>query len=179
MYILWLGLILSGLSGLMVDGYTPSQKFLQPIENKRFIEIVTIPKLLQAPSRFHLKPIRIRGTVTRLELHLDDSNHFINFVFYLKKGPDRVLVFGRHDRTLGDIQMTTGRTVEVEGIFWQEREANGHRLLNNIEAIRVTFYPPLTPDHAALTYPLPTSYWLATADRHHVSDRKLSGTCCA
>ena len=102
--------------------------------------------------------IRIRGTVTRLELHLDDSKHFIDFVFYLKKGPDRVLVFGRHDRTAGDIQMTTGRTVEVEGIFWQEREANGYRLLNNIEASRVTFHPPLTPDQAAHPSPLPTSF---------------------
>lgn len=44
--------------------------------------------------------------------------------------------------------MTTGRSVEVEGIFWKEREANGHRLLNNVEAHRVTFYPPFTPDQA-------------------------------
>lgn len=53
--------------------------------------------------------------------------------------------------------MTTGRTVEVEGIFWKEREANGHRLLNNVEAQRVTFYPPLTPDQAAHPSPLLTS----------------------
>ena len=53
--------------------------------------------------------------------------------------------------------MTTGRTVEVQGIFWQEREANGYRLFNNIEANRVTFHPPLTPDQAALS-PLLTSY---------------------
>ena len=54
--------------------------------------------------------------------------------------------------------MTTGRTVEVEGIFWKEREANGHRLLNNVEAQRVTFYPPLTPDQAARPSPLLTSF---------------------
>lgn len=157
MGILLLGFIISGLSGQVADGYSPSPQLFQLIENKRFIEIVTIQQLLQTPSQYHQKRIRIRGTVTRLELHLDDSKHFINFVFYLKKGPDRVLVFGRHDRTAGDIQMTTGRTVEVEGIFWQEREANGFRLLNNIEATRVTFHPPLTPDQAALTTPLPTS----------------------
>ncbi len=152
MCILWLGLIVSGLSGQLIDGYFPSPCLLQPIENN--IEIVTIPQLLQTPGEYHQKQIRIRGTVTRLELHLDDSEHFINFVFSLKNGPDRVLVFGRHDRTTGDIQMTTGRTVEVEGIFWQERETNDHRLLNNIEATRVTFHPPLTPEQAALTSPL-------------------------
>ena len=54
--------------------------------------------------------------------------------------------------------MTTGRTVEVEGIFWKEREANGHRLLNNVEAQHVTFYPPLTPDQAARPSPYLTSF---------------------
>ena len=157
MCILWLGLLVSGLSGQLIDGCSPSPCFSQPIENKRFVEIVTIPQLLQTPSQYHQKPIRLRGTVTRLELHLDDSKHFINFVFYLKTGSDRVLVFGRHDRTQGDIQMTTGRTVEVEGIFWKEREANGHRLLNNVEAQRVRFYPSLIPDQAARPSPLLTS----------------------
>ena len=157
MCILWLGLIASSLSGQLIAGHSSFPCFLQPVENKRFVEIVTIPQLLQAPSQYHQKSIRIRGTVTRLELHLDDSKHFINFVFYLKTGLDRVLVFGRHDRTRGDIQITTGRTVEVAGIFWKEREANGHRLLNNVEAQRVTFYPSLTPDQAARPSPLPTS----------------------
>ena len=155
--ILWLGLLVSGLSGQLIAGDSPSPCFLQLIENKRSAEIVTIPQLLQTPSRYHQQSIRIRGTVTRLELHLDDSKHFINFVFYLKTGADRVLVFGRHDRTRGDIQMTTGQTVEVEGIFWKEREANGHRLLNNVEAHGVTFYPPLTPDQAARPFPRLTS----------------------
>ena len=157
MCILWLGLMVTGLSGQFFNGGFPSQEFSQHVESKGFAEIVTIPQLLQTPGQYHQKPIRIRGTVTRLELHLDDSKHFINFVFYLKTGADRVLVFGRHDRTRGDIQMTTGRTVEVEGIFWKEREANGHRLLNNVEAQHVTFYPSLTPDQAARPSPLPTS----------------------
>ncbi len=157
MRIVWWGLILAGLLGQFIPSYLIPRSSAQPIENKQFIESVTISQLLQTPSQYHQKQIRIRGTVTRLELHLDDSKHFIDFVFYLKKGTDRVLVFGRHDRTLGDIQMTTGRTVEVQGIFWQEREANGHRLLNNIEANLVTFYPPLTPEQAALTSPLLTS----------------------
>ena len=157
MCILWCGLMVAVLSEPWIPSHFPSPSFLQPIENKRLVEIVTIPQLLQTPSQYHQRLIRIRGTVTRLELHLDDSKHFINFVFHLKTGPDRVLVFGRHDRTSGDIQMTTGRTVEVQGIFWQEREANGYRLFNNIEANLVTFHPPLTPDRAALS-PLLTSY---------------------
>lgn len=156
MRILSLGLIALSLSGQAGAGYLPPPCFTQPIESKRFIETLTIPQLLETPGQYHQKPVRIRGTVTRLELHLDDSKHFIDFVFYLETGPNRVLVFGRHDRTQGDIQMTTGRTVEVEGIFWKEREANGHRLFNNIEAHRVTFYPPLTPDHATRTSPLLT-----------------------
>ena len=158
MCILWFGLIVSSLTSTFIDDYSPPPRCIQLIENKSFIEIVTIPKLLQTPSRYHQKQIRVRGTVTRLELHLDDSKHFIDFVFWLKKEPDRVLVFGRHDRTAGDIQMTTGRTVEVEGIFWEEREANGYRLLNNIEATRVRFHPPLTPDQAAHPSPLLTSF---------------------
>ena len=157
MCILWLGLIVSGLSGQLIPSHLSAPCLSQQIENTKVIEIVTIPQLLQTPSRYHQRLIRIRGTVTRLELHLDDSKHFIDFVFHLKTGPDRVLVFGRHDRTVGDIQMTTGRTVEVQGIFWQEREANGYRLFNNIEANRVTFHPPLTPDQAALA-PLLTSF---------------------
>lgn len=157
MWILLLGLITACLPGPLINGYASSPVFLQPTEQKRFVEIVTIRTLLQTPGPYHQQRIRVRGTVTRLELHLDDSKHFINFVFYLKTGADRVLVFGRHDRTQGDIQMTTGRTVEVEGIFWKEREANGHRLLNNVEAQRVTFYPPLTPDQAARPSPLLTS----------------------
>ena len=112
-------------------------------------EVVTIEQLLQSPGEYHHTLIRIRGTVTRLELHLDETKHFINFVFFLKTGNDRVLVFGRHDRTFGDVQLTTGRTVEVQGTFRQEREVQGHTLFNQIEAHRVTFYPPLTPDEAS------------------------------
>ena len=112
-------------------------------------EVVTIEQLLQSPDEYHHTRIRIRGTVTRLELHLDETKHFINFVFFLKTGNDRVLVFGRHDRTFGDVQLTTGRTVEVQGLFRQEREVQGHTLFNQIEAHRVTFYPPLTPDEAS------------------------------
>jgi hypothetical protein len=110
----------------------------------------TIPlsQVLQHPGEYHQKVIRLRGTVTRLELHLDDTLHFIDFVFFLKDGEQRVLVFGRHDRTTGDIQLTSDRMVEVQGLFWQERFANGHRFENNLEAQHIRFYPTLLPDQA-------------------------------
>lgn len=115
--------------------------------------LVTISKLLKKPDQYHKKPVRVRGTVTRLELHLDDTEFFIDFVFELKNGPDTVVVFGRHDRTQGDIQISTNRTVEVRGMFWKERLAKGHRLKNNLEAISVFFFPSLAPNQARFSLP--------------------------
>jgi len=111
-------------------------------------ELLSVSHLLQHPEDYHQHIIRLRGTVTRLELHLDTTHHFIDFVFFIKQGKDRVLVFGRHDRTKGDIQLTSDRMVEVQGIFWKERFANEHMFTNNLEAQAVWFYPPLQPDQA-------------------------------
>ena len=122
-----------------------------PAENPD--DITTISHVLRHPEKYHQQVIRLHGTVTRLELHLDDTHHFIDFVFFLKDGKQRILVFGRHDRTSGDIQLTSDRMVEVQGIFWQERFANGHRFENNVEAQHIHFHPPLLPDQAK--HPLP------------------------
>ena len=121
-------------------------KFEIPAENPD--DITTISHVLRHPEKYHQQVIRLHGTVTRLELHLDDTHHFIDFVFFLKDGKQRILVFGRHDRTSGDIQLTSDRIVEVQGIFWQERFANGHRFENNVEAQHIHFHPPLLPDQA-------------------------------
>lgn len=110
--------------------------------------ITPISQLLQHPGKYHQKVIRLRGKVTRLELHLDESHHFIDFVFFLKDGDQRILVFGRHDRTQGDIQLSSDRMVEVQGLFWKERFANEHRFENNVEAQQIRFYPPLVSDQA-------------------------------
>jgi len=110
--------------------------------------LISLAQLLKHPNDYHQKIIRLRGTVTRLELHLDDTQHFIDFVFFLEDDQQRVLVFGRHDRTQGDIQLTSDRMVEVQGLFWKERFANGHRFENHVEAQQVRFYPPLTSDQA-------------------------------
>ncbi len=109
-------------------------------------EVVPLAQLFDHPEQFHEETVRVRGTVSRLELHVDETQLFIDFVFELQKGGKTLVVYGRHDRTRGDIQLTTGRDVEVLGVFWHERYANGYRLKNNLEALTVMFYPPLTPD---------------------------------
>ena len=118
----------------------------QPIINNH--KHLSLSRLLADPEKYHQQLIRLRGQVTRLELHLDNTQHFIDFVFFLKDGREKVLVFGRHDRTNGDIQLTSDHMVEVQGRFLKERIANGHRLINNLEAYQVRFYPPKNPDRA-------------------------------
>lgn len=164
MRIVWWGWMLSGLMAPVLPSSLFTPRFTHALETTSTGEVVTIQELLQSPDDYHHALIRIRGTVTRLELHLDETNHFINFVFFLKTGNDRVLVFGRHDRTFGDIQLTTGRTVEVQGVFRHEREAQGHTLFNQIEAHRVTFYPPLTPDEASHRPQRPTPSLVSLRD---------------
>ena len=110
------------------------------------VPLISIRALLDAPALYHQHIILVRGSVTRLELHLDDSKHFIDYVFWLKEGGHRLLVFGQHDRTMGDIQMMTDRKVEVRGLFWHERFVKGYRLENNLEARQVRFFPPIHPD---------------------------------
>lgn len=198
MRIVWWGWMLSCLMAPVLPFSLFTPRFTHALETTPTGELVTIEQLLQTPGDYHHALIRIRGTVTRLELHLDETNHFVNFVFFLKTGNNRVLVFGRHDRTLGDIQLTTGRTVEVQGVFRQEREAQGHTLFNQIEAHRVTFYPPLTPDEASHRPQRQTPSLVSLRDEtcpepaeglrsrggdggkgsgvlHHASARKLSG----
>jgi len=115
----------------------------QVIEN---VPLITVADLLADPDRYHERIITVRGIVTQLELHVDTSTLFIDFVFWLKEGDHRVLVFGQHDRTLGDIQMVTGRVVEVRGLFWKERTVGEYHFNNNLEAQQVRFYPPVNPD---------------------------------
>jgi hypothetical protein len=129
-----------------LSAYTRNDSYLQLIhENDKRL---SISQLFANPAKYHQQIIHVRGQVTRLELHLDETKYFIDFVFFLKDGEERVLVFGRHDRTKGDIQLTSGHIVEVQGRFWKERMAHGHRFTNNLEAHHVRFYPPRNPDHA-------------------------------
>ena len=111
-------------------------------------EFVTIATLLSDPSHFHLETVTVRGTVTQPELHVDETGLFIDFVFVLRDGKDSIIVFGRHDRTQGNIQIVTDQRVEVTGKFWKDRTAQGFQFQNNIEAFTVMMYPPLSPDSA-------------------------------
>ena len=115
-------------------------------------ELVSITELLSNPSQYHKKIVKVRGTVTQPELHVDESGLFIRFVFVLKGSEHTLIVFGHHDRTQGNIQIETNEQVEVTGIFWKERIANDHQFQNNLEAITVTRYPPLLP-HAGVSSP--------------------------
>ena len=112
------------------------------------IPLIQVADLLANPDFYHGQVIIVRGIVRRLELHLDESTLFIDYVFWLKDGEHQVLVFGQHDRTTGDIQMVTDRVVEVRGLFWKERFVNGYRLTNNLEAQQVRFFPTVNADRA-------------------------------
>jgi hypothetical protein len=104
--------------------------------------------LLEQRDTFHKKVIRLQGIISQPELHVDSTSLFIDFVFVLRDGPQSLIVFGKHDRTQGDIQIQMGRKVEVIGVFWKERLAQGIRLENNVEATSVKFSPALIPRRA-------------------------------
>lgn len=126
----------------------PSPPHSPPVNrsDERQPPLVTIDMLLAHSDFYHQKLIRCRGLITQPELHLDDTSLFIDFVFVLRDGLERVVVFGRHDRTQGDIQIQLDRMVEVTGLFWKTRESHGMQLTNNLEAISVKFFPDLYPD---------------------------------
>ena len=116
-------------------------------------ELVTVDTLLTQPERFHEKHVRVRGVVSQPEMHLDESGLFFDFVFVLKEGNHSLIVFGQHDRTQGSSSIVMGARVEVSGRFWKDRKAHDHHFENNLEAMAVSPYPPLTPDRAGLKTP--------------------------
>lgn len=111
-------------------------------------EHVSIANLLSQGAHYHQRLIAVRGVVTQPELHLDETELFINFVFRLSDGEQSVVIFGRHDRTQGAPSISLDLSVEVIGVFWKEREFAESHVINTIEAITVTPHPPLIPDNA-------------------------------
>ena len=111
-------------------------------------EQVSITKLLSHGAAYHQRLIAIRGVVTQPELHLDESELVIRFVFRLAEGDQSIVVFGQHDRTQGAPSISLDLSVEVIGIFWKERELNASHVFNTIEALTVLPYPSLVPDNA-------------------------------
>ncbi|MDH5775021.1 MAG: hypothetical protein OEZ57_08910 [Nitrospirota bacterium] len=106
---------------------------------------VSITDLVKDPETFHQQHISVRGLVTQLELHLDESELHLDFVFRLSQGPSSILVYGRHDRTRGAPAMSMNETVEVVGLFWKKQNRNGISILNILEAINVAPYPSSIP----------------------------------
>lgn len=108
--------------------------------------IVSIAELLVRPDRFHLHYVTVRGRIVQPELHIDETELFLDFVFLLEAQGRRLLVFGRFDRTLGNNPIVTDAMVEITGIFWKERFADQQRFENILEACRISPYPSLVPD---------------------------------
>ena len=106
---------------------------------------ISITDLVKDPQTFHKQHISVRGLVTQLELHLDESELHLDFVFRLSQGPSSILVYGRHDRTRGAPAMSMNETVEVVGLFWKKQNRNGISILNILEAINVAPYPSSIP----------------------------------
>jgi hypothetical protein len=110
-------------------------------------EHVSITKLLSNGAAYHQRLVAVRGIVTQPELHLDESELFINFVFRLADGNQSVVVFGRHDRTQGAPSISLDLSVEVIGVFWKERDLHESHIFNTIEALTVDPDPPLIPEN--------------------------------
>ncbi len=106
---------------------------------------IALADLVKDPQSFHQQQISVRGQVTQLELHLDESELYLDFVFRLSQGPSSILVYGRHDRTQGAPAMSMNETVEVVGLFWKEQNRDGTSILNILEAITVAPYPSSIP----------------------------------
>lgn len=104
--------------------------------------------LLNHPASYHQRLVAVRGVVTQPELHLDDSELAIRFVFRLAEGEQSLVIFGQHDRTQGSPSISLDLSVEVIGVFSKERELNGSHVTNTIEAFTVSPYPSLVPDNA-------------------------------
>ena len=111
-------------------------------------EHVSIARLLSHGADYHQQLVAVRGVITQPELHLDDSELFVNFVFRLADGEQSLVVFGRHDRTQGPPSISLDLSVEVVGVFWKDRELNASHVINTIEALTVSPYPSLVPDNA-------------------------------
>ena len=106
---------------------------------------VSIADLLGENQNFHQQLVSIRGLITQPELHLDESELYLDFVFRLTQGAYSIIVYGRHDRTRGAPAISMNQSVEVIGTFWKEQNRNGSLIVNALEAMSVTPYPSSIP----------------------------------
>jgi len=140
---------ISTLIPLLIGYQAPSLSLDHPASSDIFTtppQEVSIVDLLGKAQAFHQQRISIRGLVTQPELHLDESELYLDFVFRLSQESYSIIVYGRHDRTRGAPAIRMNETVEVIGIFWKEQNRNGSSILNSLEAITVTPYPSAIPN---------------------------------
>ena len=107
---------------------------------------VSILDLLGHSQNYDQQLVSIRGLITQPELHLDETELYFNFVFRLEQGTDSIIVYGRHDRTLGPPAIRMHQFVEVVGTFFKKEERSGSTIFNVLKAISVTPYPSSIPE---------------------------------
>ncbi len=106
---------------------------------------VSIAELLIQRKAYHTHLVSVRGQITQPELHLDTTELHVDFVFRLVQEPLSIVVYGRHNRTLGAPPIVIDHSVEVTGIFWKEQDRNGVTVINVLEATSVVPYPSTVP----------------------------------
>ncbi len=106
---------------------------------------VSIPDLLAQSGDYHKQLVSVRGQITQPELHLDDTELYVDFVFRLAQETHSIIVYGRHNRTLGAPPIIVHRSVEVTGIFWKEQDRAGTTVFNVLEVTSIAPYPSSIP----------------------------------
>ena len=118
---------------------------LRPIILSTPPQQVSIVHLLTNGSDYHQQLVSVRGVITQPELHLDQTELYVDFVFRLSQGNHSMVVYGQHDRTRGAPSIIINRSVEVIGTFWKEQDRKGVLIFNILEAFSVTPYPSSIP----------------------------------
>jgi len=106
---------------------------------------VSITDLLTNSQAYHEKLVSVRGRIIQPELHLDETELYLDFVFRLSQGTHSLVVYGRHDRTQGAPPIIINPAVEVIGTFWKDQNRKGLTIFNALEAFSVTPYPSSIP----------------------------------
>ncbi len=107
---------------------------------------VSITELIANSQDYDQQLVSVQGRVIQPELHLDETELYVDFVFRLTEGNDSIVVFGRHDRTQGALPIIVNHSVEVIGTFLKEETRNGFQISNILEALSVTLYPLSIPE---------------------------------
>ncbi len=109
-------------------------------------QVVSLNDVLENQQDYHQQLIAIHGIVKQPELHLDESELYIDFVFRLEHETHFIIVYGRHDRTLGPPAIRVNEFVEVIGTFFKEQDRDGSLIFNVLEALSVAPYPSSIPE---------------------------------